>query len=81
MPNLSTAPIIKHAKLPQTNDQHVLHILGVTTSQGVVLTAKSPSYTASFISTTKGTGSHFLIQTYTYSYDGIVHVESYASDI
>jgi hypothetical protein len=74
------SPVI-HQRLPVTHDVQVKNILGVTTSASVNTTARSTCGTPLFVTTTHTSGSQHNIKTYSYSYDGVLHVDSFVSDI
>lgn len=81
---MATNPIIKHQHQPETLAAHVSAILGVTTSTAVLVTAHSvPAAAHPFIVTTAISAGAigWGVKVATYSYDGVIHTESYRSDI
>lgn len=72
-----------HRHVALTHTQQLANIFPASTSTAVSVTAKTTP-TALFITkvaTVNSTGSGYGILTQAYSYDGVLHVDSFRSDI
>lgn len=75
-------PVIKHARLTLPHEVQVKNLLGAAVSTAVTVTAHSTVASAiPFLVTTKPTSANWQVQVFSYSYDGVVHVDAYRSDI
>lgn len=77
---MAIAPILKHQHTSLPHYLLVNNLIG----HSVMLTTLAPAtsrVTQKILATRSPQSSGFLIQTFQYSYDGIVHIESYVSDL
>lgn len=74
--------IFTHQTSSQHYDQVATNHIGSTAVSTVFIAAGPGGHTASFtFAVTKPTGSAGNVKTFSYSYDGIIHLESYVSDV
>lgn len=71
--------ITTHQRKPLRYDEIYSHLFAsnVVTTSGT----STSSHTSLLVSTVNHSGVGWAVKTYSYSYDGIVHVESYISDV
>lgn len=76
---MAAKPVITHAHTTLPLMTLVNNIRGVSVSTAV--TETSHSHYGITLVTTKPQSAHFTIQVFSYSYDGVIHTDSYISDI
>lgn len=69
---------MSHYVAPHIADAWFQNIHGVNSSAAVTETSHSTH--GLFVVTTKAVSSGFLVQVVTYSYDGVIHTDSFISD-
>lgn len=77
---MATNPIIKHQHPSMPHTSLVANLIGHSVTLQTISVSNS-AHTQVIRSTLSPQSSGFLIQLFSYSYDGIVHTESYVSDI
>lgn len=81
---MPTPPVIVHKHVTLTATQHTNQLLHTTpTSTAVNLTSATVSTPVfrTVVKVTSATGSGWGVLLSSYSYDGVIHTESYISDI
>lgn len=76
---MPTPTPIVHAHKPLRYDEVHSHARGATVLSTVNIS--NAAHTQVSVSTTNASGLGWTVQTATYSYDGLVHFDSYVSDI
>lgn len=77
---MATNPIIKHQRVPMKHSDLVNNLIGHSATLTTV-NISSLAHPQILVSTTKAFSASFLIQVFSYSYDGVIHTDSYVSDI
>lgn len=80
MANPPAAPIVKHQRSPLKITDLMANLLTHSATL-TTLNISNAVHTQVTLSTTAPQSAGFLIQTFSYSYDGVLHVDSYMSDI
>lgn len=74
-------PVIVHAHTTRTHFGHTSDIFSTPNTVVIAVTARSSIAPAVSVVSVMPTSGEWQIQTYSYSYDGVIHTDSFCSNV